>query len=295
MKKINLKSLFLACILVFTLAIPAFAVDNGAYSVATNTYYLNPDTGVTDDGGSKNAALGEGMCRSVIDPTALIEVEGDKLYLTLRICLMSNIQNFTLEVQGTPGDTDSYYKVAPELMLEDAANDSVDMRFEIPSMGCYIRGTAYIIPMVRDVCFYLNTDSTLTPYDGDDFIVTVQADQTTATPEEPVVEDVPQEDVTEDVLEEELLVEEEPVASPEPEETPIPEETPEETTTPESTPEPTTEPIEEVEELEELEEEPTEEVPQEEVEEQTNTFPFVLVVAVIVAGAVALVVYKKRK
>lgn len=295
MKTNKLKSLLLTCILAVALVIPAFAVDNGPYSVATNTFYLNPDTGVTDDGGTKNAALGEGMCRSVIDPTALIEIDGDTIYLTLRILLMSNIQNFTLDVQATPGDPDSYYTVYPEIMLEDGGMDSMDLRFEIPTIGCYIRGTAYIIPMVRDVCFYLNTDTALTPYEGNDFIVTVQAGQSSSEPEAPAVEDVleetpvdteelPQEDPMIEADNDEAIVEEEELLV----EDNAPEDVQEEVS------EPTTAP-EDLEPTETTTEENAEETVQTAPQETTSILPLICVAIVVIAGVVFFVLYKKRK
>ena len=37
--------------------VPVSALENGVYTAPANTYYLNPDTGVTDDGGSRDPEL----------------------------------------------------------------------------------------------------------------------------------------------------------------------------------------------------------------------------------------------
>jgi hypothetical protein len=153
--------------------------EDGAYIAPTNTYYLNPDTGVTDDGGSKNAALGEGMCRSVVYKDALVEFNGDKIYATVRLQLMSNMKDFRLYVQDGAGDSytkespRSYSKVAPRVMTEDAGADTTDYRFEIPSVTAYMSWEMYVIPMGRDVKFYMNLSDDLTP-GGGDFVVSVK-------------------------------------------------------------------------------------------------------------------------
>ena len=62
------------------LIVPASAasVESGVYTASMVTSYYNPDTGNVDDGGTANAALGEGMCRSATDRTCLVEVDGDE-------------------------------------------------------------------------------------------------------------------------------------------------------------------------------------------------------------------------
>lgn len=75
------------------MAVPAGAAGNGAYTAATTTYYVNPDTGSTDDsGGDASTAIGEGMCRSVLGKTALVEIEDDTVWITLRVLLLSNLK-----------------------------------------------------------------------------------------------------------------------------------------------------------------------------------------------------------
>jgi hypothetical protein len=145
--------------------------EDGAYTAATNTYYLNPDTGVTDDGGTKNAALGEGMCRSVVYKTALVELDGGKIYVTVRLQLMSNMKDFRLYVQDKPKG--GYTAVKPRVMAEDASADTADYRFEIPSVTAYMSWEMYVIPMGRDVKFYMNLSDSLTS-GGADFVVSVK-------------------------------------------------------------------------------------------------------------------------
>jgi hypothetical protein len=161
-------------------ALTAFAADDGVYLASTNTYYLNPDTGVTDDGGSKNAAIGEGMCRSVIYEKALVEIDGGKVYVTVRVQLVSNMGAITFTAQKKAGDPSSYASVSPRITAEDAAADTADYRFSIPSVGSYIGCSTYVTPMGRDVKFYMNLSESLTA-GSDDFIVSIKpAPQTPA-------------------------------------------------------------------------------------------------------------------
>ncbi|MFI3175669.1 MAG: heme-binding Shp domain-containing protein, partial [Bacillota bacterium] len=152
---------------------PVYALENGAFTTSTTTNYINPDTGTTDDGGTQNAAIGEGMCRSIIDPTILIEVEEGKVYATVRVHLYANMPSVDLKIQGTKGDPDSYYAVSHSVMQEDFYEDFADLRFEIPNVGTRIQCTAYVTPMGREVCFYFDIASDLTAYSGTDFIVSV--------------------------------------------------------------------------------------------------------------------------
>jgi hypothetical protein len=148
------------------------AAQDGVYLAATNTYYLNPDTGRTDDGGSQNAAIGEGMCRSVVDKDALVEIENGRLYLTVRLLLMSNMRDVRLFVQQSPGG--AYQTVTPRIMVEDAGADSADYRFEVPSITAYISWEMYVDPMGRDVKFYMNVSDALREGSGD-FIVSARS------------------------------------------------------------------------------------------------------------------------
>ncbi len=168
-------------------ATPVYALENGAFTTSTTTNYINPDTGTTDDGGTQNAAIGEGMCRSIIDPTILIEVDNGKVYATARVHLYGNMPSVGLKIQGTKGDPNSYYAVSHSVMQEDFYDDFADLRFEIPNVGTRIQCTAYVTPMGREVCFYFDIASTLTAYSGNDFIVSVD---TTAKTVEEVVEEV---------------------------------------------------------------------------------------------------------
>lgn len=176
MKRI-ISGLICTIILVCFSSVYVSALSIGHYTGYAQTYYINPDTGVTDDGGSRNEAVGEGMCRSVIAETALVEYDGADTYVTLRVLLLSNIRDLKLYVQQTKGDANSYTQISPEIMSEDAENDCADYRFKVPQSDSYIKCSAYIIPMSRDVTFYINVSGELSE-GAADFIVSVEKKET---------------------------------------------------------------------------------------------------------------------
>ena len=154
------------------LVVPASAAGtaDGVYTAEMVTSYYNPDTGNVDDGGTANAALGEGMCRSATDDICLVEVDGDDIWITVRLLLQSNCSNVALY---TRDGYDSYSQVSYDIMSEDAANDSIDYRIKVSDVGQRLKCTMYVTPMGRDVLWYLYVDtSTLTAGSGD-FVVSL--------------------------------------------------------------------------------------------------------------------------
>lgn len=216
------------------LTIPVAAkTEPGVYTAGMVTSYYNPDTGNVDDGGTANAALGEGMCRSATDKTALVEVDGDgNIWVTVRLLLQSNCSNVAFY---TRSGYDSYSQVSYDIIAEDAANDSIDYRFPVTEAGQKLKCTMYVSPMGRDVLWYLYVDtSTLTSGSGD-FVVSIDTsslDETasdSAGTETAAPADIP-----------ESVPAEEPQETDAGEETPeeAPEETPDDTEAPEDGAEP---------------------------------------------------------
>lgn len=151
---------------------PAFALDFGVYTASTTTNYLNPDTGVTEDGGSQNVELGEGMCRSAVGDTALIEVDVDgNVYVTMRMLLYSNLSKIKFYTQSKKGG--SYSAVSASITAENAGSDSADFRFKVPSAGCNIKTSMYVAPMGRDVTFFWNVNSGNAKSGSGDFVVNI--------------------------------------------------------------------------------------------------------------------------
>ena len=136
--------------------VSAFALADGTYTMNTETHYLNPDTGKTDDGGTGNAALGEGMCRSAVFEKALVTQSGGTTTITMKMLLYSNLSNIRIATQNAPKG--KYTNVKYNIVKESSSTDSADIKFTAPSAGSYIQVKMYVAPMGRDVCFYWNCD-----------------------------------------------------------------------------------------------------------------------------------------
>lgn len=152
-------------ILTIVCSFNVFALDNGTYTMDTDTYYINPDTGKTDDGGTANAELGEGMCRSVVYESAVVEQIDNGVNITMRLLLYSNLSNIRFAVQDSPKG--KYNDVKYSIVKESASTDSADIKFTAPAADSLIQVKMYVGPMGRDVCFYWNCDtSTAVKSDG---------------------------------------------------------------------------------------------------------------------------------
>lgn len=169
------------------------AMENGAYLVTANTNYWNPDTGEIDDGGTANAALGEGMCRSATGTKALVEKDGDKYYVTIRLLLQSNTHSATFKKRT---GYNSYSTVSYSIMAENAVADSVDYRFEVSDPFQPIKASMYVVPMGRETTWYIELDKSSMSSNTSDFVVSVK---TEVVEETPVVTE-PKEEVVETVV-----------------------------------------------------------------------------------------------
>lgn len=163
------------------LVVPASAasVSDGVYTAKMVTSYYNPDTGNVDDGGTSNAALGEGMCRSATDETCLVEVDGNDVWITVRLLLQSNCSNVALYSRS---GYDSYSQVNYDIMSEDAGNDSIDYRIKVSDVGQKLKCTMYVSPMGRDVLWYLYVDTSTLKSGSGDFVVSIDTSKPADTP-----------------------------------------------------------------------------------------------------------------
>lgn len=172
-----LSALALVCGL---MVVPAAAAGTapGVYTAYMTTDYYNPDTGNVDDGGTANAALGEGMCRSATDKTALVEVDADgNVWLTVRLLLQSNCSDVKLY---TRSGYDSYTQVSYDVISEDAANDSIDYRIPVTQPDQKLKCTMYVSPMGREVLWYLYVDPSTLAAGSGDFVVSIDTEAAAA-------------------------------------------------------------------------------------------------------------------
>lgn len=141
-------------------AIPAYAASNGIYTATATPHYRNPLTGkIEDSGGEDSEVLGQSMTESATDTKALVEVDSNgNTYITVRLKLMDNIQNPTFKVDGS--------SVSASLMQEDYTANTADYRMKVASENSVIRCSMYVVPMGRDVIFFI-TVSNLNSGSGD--------------------------------------------------------------------------------------------------------------------------------
>lgn len=168
MKKRVLSFLCTALLLSALIAIPVYAgsLSEGIYNAKLTTSYANPDTGKPVDGGT-NIALGDGMCKSIVEGSMLIEQTHGKTYVTIGLGLMSNVENVRIQVQGADG---TYQDVPIEKTGSCRRNNDLcnHYRFEVVSAEKYISPRLYIKPMGRDVQFFILPDvKTVKPGKGD--------------------------------------------------------------------------------------------------------------------------------
>lgn len=170
------------------ISISVSALDNGIYLADSTPYYAHPYTGVIEDSGGENSSvLGQSMTESALCPQALIEVDPNgNMYATIRFSLMDNIENPQFMVQEDGNS--SFYDVYADCMQENLDNNTSDFRFPIASENSIVRSTFYVVPMGRDVIFYIGF-SNLTEGSGD-FVTSVEVvspteeEQTTQKPDE---------------------------------------------------------------------------------------------------------------
>lgn len=159
----------------------AKALDNGIYTAKCTPYYVHPVTGVVEDrGGIESQGIGQPMTDSATYPTALIEVDPNgNTYATVRLSLMDNIENVAFKVQADGNAP--FNDVDYDIMQENLDDNTTDFRMQIPSENSYLRATFYVVPMSRDVVYYIGF-SDLQPGSAD-FVTSVEVLAPTEQPQ----------------------------------------------------------------------------------------------------------------
>lgn len=183
-----------------TTSIPVLAASNGIYTATATPHYKHPTTGVIEDsGGEGSYVLGQSMTDSALNKAALVEVDSSgATWVTIRLNLMDNIQSPQFQVDGS--------SVSATLMQEDYANNTADYRMRVNRENSIIRCNMYVIPMGREVIFYI-TVGNLQSGSGD-FVtsITVQEPKPKPEPSAQPTEETPsgtEEPVTEEPVTEE--------------------------------------------------------------------------------------------
>ena len=160
-------------------SIPVLAASNGIYTATATSHYRHPTTGVIEDsGGEGSYVLGQSMTESALNKAALVEVDSSgATWVTIRLNLMDNIQSPQFQVDGS--------SVSATLMQEDYTNNTADYRMRVNSENSIIRCNMYVIPMGREVIFYI-TVGNLQSGSGD-FVTSITVQEPEPDPEQPAV------------------------------------------------------------------------------------------------------------
>ena len=162
-------------------SIPVLAASNGIYTATATSHYKHPTTGkIEDSGGEGSYVLGQSMTDSALNKAALVEVDPQgNTFVTVRLNLMDNIQNPQFQVDGSRNG--NFSAVSATVMQEDFTENTTDFRMQVPDENAIIRCNMYVIPMGRDVIFYI-TVGDLKSGSGD-FIASVKVEQPAQEPE----------------------------------------------------------------------------------------------------------------
>ncbi len=135
--------------------IPANALDNGIYLAAATPHYQHPVTGMIEDsGGEKSKVLGQSMTESALHNEALVEVDpAGNTYITVRLNLMDNIEHPAFSVDTARNG--SFTDVSSSVMQEDLTANTTDFRMQVRDENVILRCAMYVVPMGRDVVFYI--------------------------------------------------------------------------------------------------------------------------------------------
>ena len=160
-------------------SVPVLAASPGIYTATATSHYRHPTTGVIEDsGGESSYVLGQSMTDSALNKAALVEVDSSgTTWITIRLNLMDNIQSPQFQVDGS--------SVSATLMQEDYSNNTADYRMRAGSENSVIRCNMYVIPMGREVIFYITVGG-LSAGSGD-FVtsITVEEPEPVVEPEQP--------------------------------------------------------------------------------------------------------------
>ena len=124
---------------------------NAVMQARVTAYYKHPITGVIEDAGN-NLEIGQGMTQTVIDSKAMVEVQNGKIYATVRLNLANHISNVSLGTQekGQSNFNPVNYEVV------DKSEETMDVKFIIPSKTAIVRASFFVEPMGRDVIFFFD-------------------------------------------------------------------------------------------------------------------------------------------
>ncbi|EJU19969.1 cell surface heme-binding protein Shp [Peptoanaerobacter stomatis] len=150
---------------IFVSDINAQDLGNKVYSIKNTAQYENPITKELEDLKIKEGqpkykskkAIGDGMSRSILGKYALLDNTGKTKSLTIKIGLTDVSKDYKISVKNVKDD--KYKEVKFKVVKEDKKKKTKDIKFEVPTNEAYIKISAYVEPMGRDITFFAQMSS----------------------------------------------------------------------------------------------------------------------------------------
>ncbi|MGP1568780.1 MAG: heme-binding Shp domain-containing protein [Peptoanaerobacter stomatis] len=151
--------------MIFVLNINAQDLESKVYSVKNTAQYENPITKELEDLKIKEGqpkykskkAIGDGMSRSILGKYSLLDNTGKTKTLTIKIGLADVCKDYKISVKNVKDD--KYKEVKFKVVKEDKKKKTKDIKFEVPTNEAYIKISAYVDPMGRDITFFAQMSS----------------------------------------------------------------------------------------------------------------------------------------
>ena len=151
--------------MIFVLNINAQDLESKVYSVKNTAQYENPITKELEDLKIKEGqpkykskkAIGDGMSRSILGKYSLLDNTGKTKTLTIKIGLADVCKDYKISVKNVKDD--KYKEVKFKVVKEDKKKKTKDIKFEVPTNEAYIKISAYVEPMGRDITFFAQMSS----------------------------------------------------------------------------------------------------------------------------------------
>ena len=150
---------------IFVSNINAQDLGNKVYSIKNTAQYENPITKELEDLKIKEGqpkykskkAIGDGMSRSILGKYSLLDNTGKTKSLTVKIGLTDVSKDYKISVKNVKDD--KYKEVKFKVVKEDKKKKTKDIKFEVPTNEAYIKISAYVDPMGRDITFFAQMSS----------------------------------------------------------------------------------------------------------------------------------------
>lgn len=151
--------------MIFVLNINAQDLESKVYSVKNTAQYENPITKELEDLKIKEGqpkykskkAIGDGMSRSILGKYSLLDNTSKTKTLTIKIGLADVCKDYKILVKNVKDD--KYKEVKFKVVKEDKKKKTKDIKFEVPTNEAYIKISAYVDPMGRDITFFAQMSS----------------------------------------------------------------------------------------------------------------------------------------